>query len=230
MDRIPLSGMTLAVIISTILILTVISVHASASQVGEAGPSRVERGTGPEPYRAIVGIPTGSQDQETEEGTDWTGILCCMFMLALVVGIPIILIIIITRAFKSSKDKKKPRSIWTSGPGSGSEGTNTPSVRIDIGPSQGIAVDAIPLDEEVDREEEETVPDLDRATEDSEPDMPSFERPKALSGEEKDEFIVDRIMELKEMLADGEIDREMYENLRKRLVEQLDGRSLPDDI
>ncbi|MBN1539255.1 MAG: hypothetical protein JW939_03855, partial [Candidatus Thermoplasmatota archaeon] len=54
------------------------------------------------------------------------------------------------------------------------------------------------------------------------PILPTFKRPNTLPGEEKDEFIVERIMELKEMLAEGEIDQEMYETLRNRLVNQLD--------
>ncbi|MGA1819661.1 MAG: PQQ-binding-like beta-propeller repeat protein [Thermoplasmatota archaeon] len=53
-------------------------------------------------------------------------------------------------------------------------------------------------------------------------DLSSFERPAPMSDIDKDEFIVDRIMELKEMLDDGEIDKEMYDTLRKRLVDQLD--------
>jgi len=55
-----------------------------------------------------------------------------------------------------------------------------------------------------------------------EPEMPKFERPQALSDEEKDEFIIDRIMELQGMLKDGDIDKKTYDQLKKRLMDQLE--------
>ena len=55
-----------------------------------------------------------------------------------------------------------------------------------------------------------------------EEEIPVFERPEPLSDKEKDEFIVDRIMELQGMLDDGEIDEEMYDQLKKRLMDQIE--------
>ncbi|MGA1873880.1 MAG: PQQ-binding-like beta-propeller repeat protein [Thermoplasmatota archaeon] len=51
---------------------------------------------------------------------------------------------------------------------------------------------------------------------------PAFERPSPAPHLDQDEYIVERIMELQDMLADGEIDKDMYDTLKKRLVDQLD--------
>ncbi|MGA1866591.1 MAG: PQQ-binding-like beta-propeller repeat protein [Thermoplasmatota archaeon] len=243
-------------------------VISAISEVGEGPGSDSIRVFVPDEDRIGGNIPTGSQDQETEEETDWVGVICCLFMFIIAVGFPIVLIIIITKALKGSGGKKKPQAKWSLGSGSGIGRPVKPPIRIDIGRGRGatvektsapvpagglggyditsegtkdreeeggaIDVDTIPVDEEEEEDEEEghliemelsSVTGEDAGSE--EPPLPSFERPGVLSDEQKDEFIVERILELKEMLADGEIDQEMYQTLRKRLVDQMDDRSVP---
>ncbi|MGA1793236.1 MAG: PQQ-binding-like beta-propeller repeat protein [Thermoplasmatota archaeon] len=225
------------------------------TEVGEGPTSSMARVFVVDKERVDWGSPS-SQEQESDSGSDASAIICCLFTLFGVVGVPIILIIIITRAMKNADQKKKSAGAWAASrsyeksppvpwPGGvdARGGRSTPTTLSRTSTSvdpQEESIKAISWDDKtppttttkVRVEPRKEPPPVEMVLGEKEvvkaqrtdagSDLSAFERPAPMSDHDKDEFIVERIMELQEMLDDGEIDKEMYETLRKRLVNQLD--------
>ncbi len=235
---------------------------SAVNDVGEGAESDQERVFVIDDEDKITSPPYVSQADNTDDPSDWSGIFCCLFALIGIIGVPIVLIIIITKAINNSDDRKKTEKIWMDNTPRHQRPTMnrpmnthpkveqqrpsepmTPWKNEQTSSSTDISsiIDVIeePLLEIEEPEKEEEILDIQfdapepdhEDIKDPEPipmeieeeqEMPTFERPQALSEEEKDEFIVERIMELQEMLSEGEIDQEMYDTLKKRILDQLD--------
>jgi len=228
---------------------------AAISEVGEGALSETERVFVVDEERVDWASPS-TQEQGSNSGSDAVTLICCLVTLFGIVGVPLILIIIITKALKKTDEKKKAAKPWTTvrpygrstpapWPGgigqsmgrttpttlsrtSSSSDTEEESVEAvswqeKVPPADFTKATAEPKKEEpliemvMETEKEEKIPETKEVI-----DLPVFERPAPMLNREKDDFIVERIMELQDMLEEGEIDKEMYETLRKRLVDQLD--------
>jgi hypothetical protein len=262
---------------------------AAINGVGE-GPETVKERVYVQDEDFVILDDPVDADQETSGGsTDWEAFFCCFLIIMVFVGVPVVLIIIISKAIKGSEDKKEPpkRLFNTPQPGVIVKKRPLPPVNVDQRrrmrsstpqtsvwkPPQEKTIptkkapdhpvidihvpqkktdiqdilkeletpvekkievdlsmdekDEVPITmEEVKEDEGPILMDIEVPEEKIEPEpeprIPQFERPEALTSAEKDDFIVERIMELQAMLREGEIDEEMYDQLKKRLLDQLE--------
>ena len=185
---------------------------------------------------------SADQAQESNTSTDWFGVFCCLLVMLVTIGFPIAIIVFITKIIQGAGKKKETDIKWKGQRPYNRNMKPTGSARIDISRGQkryNPINDPLkkppekkkwPKEEwpgmkrrkEPEVEKEIIEMDLLRSEFEDEPEMPVFERPQALSDQKKDEFIVERIMELQGMLKDGEIDKEMYDQLKTRLMDQLE--------
>ena len=186
--------------------------------------------------------PSMDQEEDPEAPNDWFAVFCCIFVMVIAIGFPIAIIVFITKIIQGATKKKQEDPKWRNYHSPGGRMKTQKPARIQIprrrnwdekGPvyphgtlkvKNEVKDDLYGLKKRKEPQVEEEVIEMDLAAEeeDMEPEMPKFERPKALSDEEKDDFIVDRILELQSMLNDGEIDKEIYEQLKKRLLDQIE--------
>lgn len=187
-------------------------------------------------------MESADQAEESDSSMDWFGIFCCLLFMVVAVGFPIAVIIFITKIIQGSAKKNEAvlkRKDQRPYPGSIkpakpiridiSHGRNKPksypeyrSKPPEVKKVSETKLPGITKRKEPETEKEVIEMDLTAKEIEEEPRWPVFQRPEAMDDEEKDDFIVDRIMELQSMLKDGEIDKEMYDILKKRLMDQLE--------